>query len=154
MYDSILCVQGYILYSVSYNKDHENNKVQEHHFFFCFRKRLSIPRVHINHLLFILHNYHSQSRFWSTSIYFHRFRLCIFEPYTISSNDYFRWWFSKTKDYTTTIHLDHTVRITAAFTESKNKIHTAEIECSVLKMHGTHMIIGLQVFYSLFLIYL
>ena len=46
-------------------------------------------------------------------------------------------------DNITTIHLDRTVRVTASFTDSKNNIHTAEIECSVLKMPGTHMIIGL-----------
>ena len=46
-------------------------------------------------------------------------------------------------DNQTTIPLTRTVRVTASFTDFDNKCHTAEIDCSVLNMPGTQMIIGL-----------
>ena len=46
-------------------------------------------------------------------------------------------------DNQTTIPLTRTVRVTASFTDTHNKSHTAEIDCSVLNMPGTQMIIGL-----------
>ena len=46
-------------------------------------------------------------------------------------------------DNQTVIPLTRTVRVTASFTDNNKKQHTAEIDCSVLDMPGTQMIIGL-----------
>ena len=54
-------------------------------------------------------------------------------------------------DNQTTILLDRTVRVTVSFTDSKKKVHSSEIECSVLDMPGTQMIIGLpSILFSFF----
>ena len=46
-------------------------------------------------------------------------------------------------DNQTVIPLNRTVRVTASFTDNTKKVHTATIDCSVLDMPGTQMIIGL-----------